>query len=81
MEANSSGEFSMSTWQIYKGVVRQGYIHLTPPVDLPEGSRVFVVVREQTAEGTAVSQDDDLSLAVAAVEEYIRRSSTPFPPV
>lgn len=71
----------MSAWQIYKGIVRQGQIHITPPVDLPEGSIVYVVVMGQPASETAVSQDDDLSLVVTAVEEYIRRSSPPSPPV
>ena len=71
----------MSTWQIYKGVVRQGQVHLTPPVDLPEGSAVYVVVMGQPVGETAVSQDDDLSLVVTAVEEYIRRSSPPSLPV
>jgi hypothetical protein len=71
----------VSDWQIYKGVVRQGQIHLTPPVDLPEGSTVYVVMMGQPVGETAVSQDDDLSLVVTAVEEYIRRSSPPSPPV
>lgn len=66
----------MLTWKLYEGVVRQGRILLTPPVDLPEGSEVYVVVMGQAAEETAVSEDDRRQLAIAAVEEYIRQSSS-----
>ena len=66
----------MATWKVYKGVVRQGRILLTPPVDLPEGSEVYVVVMGEAAEETAVTEDEGRQLAMAAVEEYIRQSSS-----
>ena len=66
----------MSNWQIYKGIVRQGSIVLTPPVDLPEDREVYVVVMGEAGEETAVSEDDRRQLAIAAVEEYIGRSSS-----
>jgi hypothetical protein len=71
-----TGEFSMATWKVYKGVVRQGRILLTPPVDLPESSEVYVVVMGEAGEETADSEDDRRQLAIAAVEEYIRQSSS-----
>lgn len=66
----------MATWKMYKGVVRQGRILLTPPVDLPEGSEVYVVVMGEAGEETAVTEDERRQLAMTAVEEYIRQSSS-----
>jgi hypothetical protein len=47
----------MSDVQTYRGVVRKGRIQLKPPVRLPEGSEVYIVVTREGVPSTAEPGD------------------------
>jgi hypothetical protein len=47
----------MSAVQTYRGVVRKGRIQLKPPVRLPEGSEVYVVVTGERVPSTTEPGD------------------------